>query len=126
MSFYRYAGLVVATVTVGCSFNTTRHLVAVGDEVRVNVAVTAAMPAGWQTTAFADSAWTTQLTAFVPTMGDVAMPADVAVRRTFDIGADYAAFDKLTLDFKPGASFDVYLNGQSFGSSTATAAARRP
>lgn len=95
---------------------TTRHLVAVGDEVRVDVAAASLPPTSWQQLAFKDDAWPLQVTAFSPTLDGATMPADVNVRRTFDIGADYASFTTLALEFAPGAPYDVFINGQSFGS----------
>jgi predicted phosphodiesterase len=115
-------GLVTVVALSACSGSpTSRHLVAVGDAIRVSIAAADTMPADWQTTAFADHAWSAQVTAFAPSLAGVAMPADVDVRRTFDIGADYPAFTTLTLSFSPGAAYNVFLNGQSFGSSDGSA-----
>lgn len=114
--------LVTIVALSACSGSpTSRHLVAVGDAVRVQVVAADTMPANWQNTTFSDHTWSPQVTAFVPSMGDVPIPADVNVRRTFDIGADYAAFTTLTLTFSPGAAYDVYLNGQPFGSGDGSA-----
>ncbi|MGZ3438498.1 MAG: metallophosphoesterase [Polyangia bacterium] len=123
MSYYsRWLPIATTVALSACSgAPTSRHLVAVGDAVRVTVAAAGTMPANWQTTVFSDHAWPAQVTAFAPSLADVAMPADVDVRRTFDIGADYAAFTTLTLSFAPGAAYDVYLNGQSFGSADGSA-----
>ncbi|MDB4966059.1 MAG: Purple acid phosphatase [Myxococcales bacterium] len=97
------------------SGTTTRHLVSVGDEVRIAVGAPATQP-NWAALSFADASWANKATAFFENV-DGAMPADVTVRRVFDIGADYAKFRTLSLSFDPGAAYDVFLNGQNVGSS---------
>jgi calcineurin-like phosphoesterase family protein len=116
---HRHLGFlsIVALACASCLGSpTSRHLVAVGDAVRVSV-VGMPLPAtnNWQAVSFKDEGWVEQVTAFSPALNAAAMPSDIEIRRTFDIGADYASFTSLTLDFAPGAPYDVYVNGQAFG-----------
>jgi len=107
----------VALAGVGCLGSpTSRHLVSVGDPMRVEISpMPAKTPIEWQAVSFKDGAWTEQVTAFSPTLDAAQLPSDVQLRRVFDIGADYASFTSLSLDFKPGAPYDVFINGQSLG-----------
>jgi hypothetical protein len=106
-----------ALTTVGCSGgNTTRHLVSVGDEVRIAVGAPALEQHNWAALAFSDSSWANKATAFFENVDGSTMPADITLRRVFDIGADYAKFRALSLAFDPGAPYDVYLNGTNVGS----------
>ena len=105
---------VVAACLSGCGGTTTRHLVAMGDEVRV--AVTPPQPAArWSALGFRDDGWQRRAIAFVEPLDGSLMPADVTIRRVFDIGSDAALFRRLTLTFDPDAPFDVYLNGERLG-----------
>jgi hypothetical protein len=111
---HRFAVAIVASLLLSCGGTTTRHLVALGDEVRVSV--TAPAPAeSWSAIGFRDDGWRRQAIAFVEPLDAGLMPADVAVRRVFDVGGDAALFRTLTLTFDPGAPFDVYLNGERVG-----------
>jgi predicted phosphodiesterase len=95
----------------GCGGSTTRHLVSIGDEVRISVGTLEAQP-NWAALSFTDSAWAARATAFLQSLDGATMPAEVTVRRTFDIGADFTLFRTLSLSFDPGAPYDVFLNGE--------------
>src|SRR5262245_33979254 len=90
----------VSILLVGCSSDTSRHLITVGDAMRT-APVGAPLDANWAAPDYADQAWTSKVTAFDVEVA--AMPADVTLRSRFDIGADYAAFRELTLTFAPRA-----------------------
>jgi hypothetical protein len=119
-----------AALAVGCGGGpTTRHLISVGDEVRVTVTADQAQAQpptqDWAALNFVDSNWPARVTAFAATVDTG--PSQIMVRRTFDIGADYEAFHTLTLSFDPHAPFDVYLNGERLlENSTATTATLTP
>jgi predicted phosphodiesterase len=107
-----FHALGLAFAASGCApGDTTRHLLSVGDSARMTTMSGTAAASDWAAPSFADQSWAAKVTAFdaeVP-----AMPSDLLVRSSFDIGADYAAFRQLTLTFAPGAPYDVFLNGQA-------------
>ena len=103
-----------ATALLGaCSQPTHYHLVSDTDSLKV--LVTDAPPDGWEKVAFNDASWQSMTgTIAVQPTAQGATPT-VLVRRTFDVGAEAAAYHTLTLTVQTQGSWTAFLNGTQVG-----------